>query len=203
MKHYLALVMGFVLAACTNTVSVERLENVVPAKATVLMSVEEGFVLKAGKAFVGFDGPEYFAVASLAASNGGPGRADVISRNRIVSYAALQTEPGTYRLDRWRFQHRRGVSLPLQNAATVTLEPGTTYYLGRFVANNLTQTARIIGMAEDDLPLFRQKHPVIADVEIEDASAGLETTCWSQDVTARIAGESEALARAVADCFPE
>ena len=139
---------------------------------------------------------------SLAAASGAPGAADQISKNRIVSYTVQQVDPGFYGPQSWRFIYRRGRSVPRPGSPTIEAEAGKIYYLGRFIANNLTQTARLEGQADHDLVAFRRKSPALGQAEISDVSEQLGISCWAQDVTASIIKGQKVLQEATAACYP-
>ncbi|MEM1163196.1 MAG: hypothetical protein AAGJ28_19880 [Pseudomonadota bacterium] len=188
-----------VFGACTPRL--ENLEEIDPYKAVILLPVIEEFVTSPGKASVtllGFQGPVRFL--SRATISGRTGRAELLGDNRIITYALHQVVPGQYALHDWVLFRRRGVSLLLADSPTVTVEAGVVYYLGDFIVNNLTQTARVSAGREARIAGYKRRNRVLADVEIVDVSAQMALDCWAQDATAIVVAGNAVLEHAVAAC---
>lgn len=172
------------------------------SKAILLMNIEEGYVFKAGKASVTLRSEsDRASFVSLAARSGGPGLADRRRKNGIFSFRSQTVTPGTYSLTAWRFLHRRGKSDPPDESWQVTIEPGKIYYLGRFFANNLTQSSKLTDAFEDDEKDFIAKFPFLKGREVVNVSVGLAHTCWAQNVTREIVSKNDVLKDYVADCY--
>lgn len=195
------LSVAIVLLGCAKS-NTDAVGGDDPNSAILLMAVEEGYVFKAGKASVTLSGDAgRVSFDSLAARSGGPGLADRRRKGGIVSFRSRSVKPGSYTLSSWRFLHRRGRSLPPPTGLTVQVEARKTYYLGRFFANNLSQTSRLSDAFYEDKPDFVTKFPFLEGRDIENASGALIHACWAQEVTRQIAKGNEVLEKYVAECF--
>ena len=186
-KNLVVIGLSLILVSCVNTGKyLEKGSNYVPSedKAIVLLNVEEGYVFKAGKAFLIIRNDDNLvSFRSLAFSTGGVGYADRVRKGGIFSYLALEVPAGTYGLSHWVFRYRRGNSLEVPPHKEVTFKPGEIYYGGLFFANNVTHSARMVDNFEEDLPYFVEKYPFIKSREVKNVSNNWSFDCWPSNKT--------------------
>ena len=173
------------------------------SQALLLMAVEEGYVFNAGKAMVRFktaDGSG-FLLESLATASGDAGDADRTRKGGALYFRAVAVDPGAYMPTDWFFRYRRGESVDPPAFSLPAFEAGEIYYLGRFFANNLTQTARISDEWTSDQSDFEVKFPFLRGAIVRNVADTLAVDCWRMDVTAELVADYEALQDATANCF--
>ncbi|MDW3117762.1 hypothetical protein [Roseovarius pacificus] len=204
-KNTIALtVIATLLTGCVST-SPSSGPSDDPQKATVLMTVGEGWAFQSGQAYVILKNENTGRSTKLLSETdrrGGAGSADFVENaHRAFEFNAEAVDPGTYTLSTWGFEMRRGRAT---NRATksVKVEPGKVYYLGSVFANNLTQTARIEGRLDSERRAYLSKFPALKDRKIEDISPAFVMTCWKMDISDEIAGDdtSSVLRKAIENC---
>ncbi|PTM96618.1 hypothetical protein C8N32_1492 [Rhodovulum imhoffii] len=163
-----------------------------PQKATLLMTVGEGWGLQSGQAYVVLKNENtgrFTKLLSETDSRGGAGSADFVeSAYRAFEFNAEAVDPGTYTLSTWGFEMRRG-SATKRASKSVKIEAGKVYYLGSLFANNLTQTARIENKLAGERRAYMSKYPELKTRGIEDVSSSFSVKCWKMDVSDEIARE--------------
>lgn len=192
------------LTGCVSTMSSGKLSDD-PKKATILMTVGEGWAFQSGQAHVVLKNEQSGALTRLFSNtdqNGGAGSADFVENNhRAYEFNAEAVDPGTYSLASWGFVMRRGTATK-RAPKFVKIEPGKVYYLGSFFANNLTQTARVENKWASERQAYMSKFPDLAGREVENVSSALVVKCWKMDVSDEIARDdtSSVLRKVIQNC---
>ncbi|MDV7340519.1 hypothetical protein RYZ26_13015 [Terasakiella sp. A23] len=151
--------------------------------ALVLLTMQEIFVFKPGKASVVLRSDEGQVVLDSLARFSGPQDMDRKHRGGATSYVAMEVPAGEYSLSRWFFKFRLGHSYEKPKTKSLKFDGGNIYYLGHFTANNFSEAGQLEAKFEDDKGYFLEKYPSLKSQEIVNVSKDWALSCWPTNQT--------------------
>lgn len=200
-KKIWLLAAALFTGACSASSVTEKPDFSDQSKATLLMTVGEGWAFNSGQAYAVLSSDtDAIRLRSMTDASGGSGTADKVEPNtRAYEFNAVSVNPGQYAITDWGFEKRRGIATN-RRLGGANVEAGNVYYIGSFYSNNITQTAANVDRWNSERAAYLQKYPELAGKEVSNISDKFTGPCWKMDVSDEIAADSEILGKIVNSC---